>query len=143
MSELRLYEICSQLQRKVEFSAGSHVFPRREKCTYFGENNKPLKLDDSEGLQIIYRSINISQENWEGDDSGQLPTEEIIQWGLSITSFMMGLLIYTGIAYLKFVLARKRNLKNRSKETRALSQRSGGHDKEDAIIESSIRCSKN
>ena len=129
MSDLRLFEICSQLQRKVEFSAGTHVFPRREKCTYFGENNKPIKLDDSEGLQIIYRSINIRQENWEGDDSGQLPTEEIIQWGLSITSFIMGLLIYTGIAYLKFVLARKRNLKDTSKGTRDLSPRSGSHDK--------------
>ena len=44
VSELKLYEICGQLQREVEFSAGTHVFPRREKCTYFGENNKPLKF---------------------------------------------------------------------------------------------------
>ena len=45
MSDLRLFEICSQLQRKVEFSAGTHVFPRREKCTYsFPTLRKPWQI---------------------------------------------------------------------------------------------------
>ena len=143
VTDLKIYEVCRQLQRKVEFSAGTQVFPRREDCTYFEENNQPLKLDDFDGRQIVYKAILVNQRNLGDENSGGSLTEYILNWTLTIVSFIIGLFICVSIAYIKLVLTRRMTRKNRAKEAKALPQRSPGHDDRNAMNDSSMRCQEN
>ena len=118
VTDLKIYEVCRQLQRKVEFSAGTQVFPRREDCTYFEENNQPLKLDDFEGREIVYKAIIVNQRNLGDENSGEFLTEYILNWTLTIVSFIIGLVICISIAYIKLVLTRRMTRKKGPRKPR-------------------------